>query len=77
LLKKPPAKKSELLNVRFRPTYELQNPAVMQPDFFVHRAFSKTNVMEPAIARNISHLLSLLARAMQTPEEISLCLTVS
>jgi len=41
----------------------LQNPAAAQPDFFVHRAFSETIVMEPDITRNISYLLSLSARA--------------
>jgi hypothetical protein len=34
-----------------------------------HLAFTKTNPMEPQLWGNIAHLLSLLARAMQTREE--------
>ena len=46
-----------------------EDPARALP---VHHAFKKTKVMEPLIARNLTHLLSLSARAMQTREEIIL-----
>jgi hypothetical protein len=46
----------------------IKKPAAAQPVFFIHPSFIETIATEQDILRNISDRLSLLARAMQTPQ---------